>query len=81
MAPDGPLGPLALAGISCRQAYVSSSPVAFPSCVTAHGYLGYLIYQPASRFWAFQGIEAGIYLTVAAALIAVTFYAVSHKDA
>jgi hypothetical protein len=66
---------------ACRQAYVSSSPVAFPSCVTAHGYLGYLIYQPASRFWAFQGIEAGIYLVLAAALLGVTFWALRRWDA
>jgi hypothetical protein len=58
---------------ACRQAYASLSRSALPSCVTAHGYPGYLIYQPASRFWTFQGIEAGIYLVLAAALLGVTF--------
>ena len=26
----------------------------------AHGYHGFVTYQPASRYWAFQGIETGI---------------------
>jgi hypothetical protein len=38
-------------------------------------------YQPAGRFWAFQGIEAGIFLVLAAALIAVTFRLVLARDA
>ena len=38
-------------------------------------------YQPAGRFWAFQGIEAGILLVLAAALIAVTFRLVLARDA
>ena len=50
-------------------------------CLQKAGYRQFLSYQPISRFWAFQGIETGIYLTVAAALIAITFYAVRRKDA
>ena len=65
----------------CRQAYVSRDPNAFPSCMTAHGYRGYLIYQPASRFWAFQGIETGIYVVLAAALLSVTFRVLKRRGA
>ena len=50
-------------------------------CLQKAGYRQFLSYQPISRYWAFQGIEAGIYLAVAAALIAITFYAVRSKDA
>jgi hypothetical protein len=50
-------------------------------CMTAHGYRGYLTYQPASRFWAFQGIETGIYVVLAAALLAVTFWVLKRRDA
>jgi hypothetical protein len=50
-------------------------------CLQKAGYRQFLTYQPISRYWAFQGIETGIYLTVAAALIAITFYAVRRKDA
>jgi hypothetical protein len=52
-----------------------------PSCMTAHGFHALLTYQPAGRFWAFQGIEAGIFLVLAATLIAVTFRLVLARDA
>jgi hypothetical protein len=66
---------------ACRQALASVDPNAVPSCVTAHGYLGYQIYQPASRFWAFQGIETGIYVVLAAALLGVTFWVLRRRGA
>jgi hypothetical protein len=37
------------------------------------GFHSQIIYQPATRFWAFQGIEAGIFVVLAAALIALTW--------
>jgi hypothetical protein len=51
------------------------------SCLTAHGYRGFITYQPADRFWAFQGIEAGIFVVLAAALVAVAAIAVVRRDA
>ena len=51
------------------------------SCLAAHGYRGYLSYQPASRFWAFQGIETGIFVALAAILLAVTFWVLKRRDA
>ena len=51
------------------------------SCAQAHGIRGYLTYQPAARYWAFQGIETGIFLLLAAALIAVAFAVVTRRDA
>jgi len=50
------------------------------SCAQAHGIRGYLTYQPASRYWAFQGIETGIFVLLAAALLAVTFTVISRRD-
>jgi hypothetical protein len=35
----------------------------------------------AGRFWALQGIEAGIFLVLAAALIAVAYRVVLTRDA
>ena len=49
--------------------------------MTAHGYREYLTYQPASRFWAFQGIETGIFVVLAAILLAVTFWVLKRRDA
>jgi hypothetical protein len=51
------------------------------SCMQAHGWRGFATYQPASRYWPFQGIETGIYVLLAAALIAVTFVIIRRRDA
>jgi hypothetical protein len=50
------------------------------SCIQAQGFRGFTTYQPASRYWAFQGIETGIFLALAAALIAATFVVISRRD-
>jgi hypothetical protein len=41
----------------------------------------FVTYQPANRYWAFQGIESGIFLVLAAALIAVTAVVLLRRDA
>jgi hypothetical protein len=51
------------------------------SCAQAHGIRGYLTYQPTSRYWAFQGIETGIFLLLAAASLAITFAVILRGDA
>jgi len=51
------------------------------SCMQASGFRGFTTYQPASHYWPFQGIEAGIYLALAAALLAVTFLILRDRDA
>lgn len=40
-----------------------------------------MTYQPTSGFWAFQGIETGIFVVLAAALLAVTFWVLKRRDA
>ncbi len=65
---------------ACR-ALVFQDPRQTASCLAAHGYHGLMAYQPASRYWAFQGIETGIFVLLAAALIAVTAIAVTRRDA
>ena len=49
-------------------------------CLTEHGYHQLDLYQPASRFWTFQGIETAIFLGLAAALLALTFYWVTRRS-
>jgi hypothetical protein len=51
------------------------------NCMRAHGWRGFATYQPASRYWLFQGIETGIFVLLAAALIAATFVIVRRRDA
>jgi hypothetical protein len=41
---------------------------------------GFITYQPASRYWAFQGIEFGIFAALAALLIAVTAGVLLRRD-
>jgi hypothetical protein len=54
---------------------------AMAQCMGAHGYRWVTKYQPAGRFWAFQGIELAIYLALAAALVVVAFIVVARHDA
>jgi hypothetical protein len=61
--------------------FTPASYHAVSSCATAHHVLAYITYQPTSRYWAFQGIETGIFLALAAALIAATFVIIGRRDA
>jgi hypothetical protein len=54
---------------------------AINSCLTSHHIQQFITYQPASRYWAFQGIETGLYILIAAALIAVTIAVIRRRDA
>jgi ABC-type transport system involved in multi-copper enzyme maturation permease subunit len=52
-----------------------------PSCQQALArFHGFITFQPASRYWAFQGIETGIFLALAAALIAVAAVVLLRRD-
>jgi hypothetical protein len=65
---------------ACQPLMAHGTPNAVP-CLAAHGYRGFITYQPGSRFWAFQGIETGIFVALAAALIALTAFVVLRRDA
>jgi hypothetical protein len=49
-------------------------------CLGAHGWRVRTTYQPAGRFWTFQLIELALYVGLAAALVALTFWAVRRTD-
>jgi hypothetical protein len=49
------------------------------SCFAAHHIYGYTVYQPASRFWLFQGIETGIFAGLSAFLLALTVWWVRYR--
>jgi len=51
------------------------------ACTARLGYRSFTTYQPGYRFWPFQFIETGIFVALAAALIAVTFVVVRRRDA
>lgn len=50
-------------------------------CLAQHGYHMVVTYQPDSRFWTFQAMEAGLFLVLAAALIVFAFRWVLRRDA
>ena len=52
-----------------------------PACRQAlAAFHGFITYQPASRYWAFQGIEFGIFAALAAVLIGVTAVVLLRRD-
>jgi ABC-type transport system involved in multi-copper enzyme maturation permease subunit len=51
------------------------------TCMAHLGYHSFATYQPGYRFWPFQFIETGIFVGLAAVLIAVTFFIVARRDA
>jgi hypothetical protein len=55
---------------SCSHAVTNNARLIDPSCLARHG-AGFIhtLYQPASRFWLFQGIETALFGGAAVALI------------
>jgi hypothetical protein len=77
-------GPLLVAGDTCQgptgprgiQLAPTDNP-AVRACLA--GYHQVLTYQPASRYWTFQGFEAAIFAGLAAALIGLSVWWVHHR--
>jgi hypothetical protein len=75
------VGPGMIAGFgtlpaSCPTAQISPAL----ACMSRLGYHSFATYQPGYRFWPFQFIETGIFVALAAALIAVTYLIVLRRD-
>ena len=51
----------------------------YNQCIAAHGLQQRYVYQPGDRYWLFQAIESGIYLLLAALLLAFTFWWIKHR--
>jgi hypothetical protein len=65
--------------LACREVYYSNTGLG--TCLGRHGYHVLVNYQPASHYWAIQGIELGIYLAVAAILVGATCLWAVRADA
>jgi len=48
-------------------------------CLRHYHVLQYAVYQPASRFWTLQAIEASIFLALSAALVTASLWWVNHR--
>jgi len=66
---------------SACQALMFQNPRRLASCLAGRGYHAVISYQPASRYWAFQGIETSIFMVLTAALLAATAIVVLRRDA
>jgi len=51
----------------------------FTSCMQNHEVLVSTTYHPTSQFWAFQGIESGIFLLLAAGSITLALWWIQHR--
>jgi hypothetical protein len=52
----------------------------FRDCMTQNGVFGQsTLYQPDERFWNFQAIEGGLFLVIAAAVLALGAWALRHR--
>jgi hypothetical protein len=66
--------------VQVTQACGSAGPEA-TNCIHAHGWTEFLIYQPADRYWLFQGIEAAIFVALAGVCVALTFWLIRRRAA
>jgi hypothetical protein len=53
----------------------------FGQCLSSHGFRMMVTYQPGSRFWTFQGMEAALFVLLAAGLVGFTVWRVLSHDA
>jgi hypothetical protein len=62
---------------SCARA---NMPNPFIQCLASHGIRLAVTYQPASRYWAFQWLETGIFLILAGSLGALCYWRVRRLN-
>jgi hypothetical protein len=73
--------PLGYLPASCASVSKGVAGIA-PSCRNAlTSFQAFITYQPADRYWAFQGIETGIFVLLAAILLTVTAVVLLRRDA
>jgi hypothetical protein len=64
---------------ACTTQTDGDSNAAFMACLASHGIREAISYQPASRYWAFQWTETGIYFALALALTGYCFRRLNRR--
>ena len=59
----------------------TSTTATLDRCVRAHSFLEHDVFQPAGRYWLFQGIESAVYVGLALALLALTVWWIKKRIA
>jgi hypothetical protein len=65
----------------CRPGPTAADMGAVLPCLAAHGYQQVIAYQPAGRFWMFQGIESAIFIVLAVTMLVLAYRRVLSRDA
>lgn len=66
---------------SCKSLNEGAAKAA-SSCAKALAHFrGFITYQPASRYWAFQGIETGVFIVLTVILLTATAVVLLRRDA
>jgi hypothetical protein len=73
--------PLSYVPASCQGLMHHGGELAAQSCVQSAGFRNFMVYQPGNRYWAFQCIETGIFVVLAAAALAAMFAILRRRDA
>jgi hypothetical protein len=63
------------------ECFATASRQTSDACLARHGFSSIVKFQPASRYWTFQWIESGIFVALAAILVATAVIAVRRRDA
>jgi hypothetical protein len=74
----------AAGGLSAQACGANGGRGPSPACfagLTQHGFRNLVTYQPASRFWLFQGYETAIYVALAVGLAAVCVWWIRRRIA
>jgi hypothetical protein len=66
---------------ACQTAPPTGGKGVLGQCLASHGFRQTITYQPAGRFWAFQGAEAVIFVVLAAGLVGFAIWWVLGRDA
>jgi hypothetical protein len=64
---------------ACTARSMRNGTPGFLDCLASHGIRETISYQPASRYWAFQWTETGIYLALALALTGYCFRRLNRR--
>jgi hypothetical protein len=64
---------------TAQQCVGTSGKSGIQSCLDAHHIYNVAVYQPASRFWLFQGIETAIFTGLAAVLLGAAIWWLRHR--
>jgi hypothetical protein len=63
---------------TCRPTDISGK-AQLGQCMQSQGWHFYALYQPLSRYWTFQGIEAGIFCVLVIALLSLAIWWVRYR--